>query len=422
MKKYPTNKLAENLPPPPKVPGQGRNAMARERGAGAGAGAGGEERGEDGGKERDMRARRRGQGWQGDARRHALALLSFFGISCLPIAPCFQWSGQQVRMLPPRQASPSMSLFSQPGLSRTIPFELPPLQKCTSAHRRRRRGIWPMHMAADPLHPWRQGQEEVFNPEEDVWTSDHTYVILEGREIRGPVSTRSEEERRKRSRPGPTRGRHRWMSKPSQMAGLEHETAGMPLYTLNLRYDLPVPEPGPGEVLVRVHTVAVNELDVYHMQFANSFREQDHAEGEAGSKEDRANSSSSGMAGRIPGTEFAGTIVELGGKCTRMKVGDEVWGSTNPSSSWRPAGSGLEFPGGACAEYVVVKEAWVSHMPDCLDWVYTASAPVGEENDENAVVALNGLRELCLSSAIKSGKKVLIVDADSCVGCYAVQA
>ncbi|EKX31347.1 hypothetical protein GUITHDRAFT_149363 [Guillardia theta CCMP2712] len=276
-------------------------------------------------------------------------------------------------------------------------------------------------MASDPLNPWRQGQEEPFNPEEDVWSSDQVYVILEGREIRGPVATRSEGERRKRSRPGPTRGRHRWVSKPSQMAGLVHEGDGMPLYNLNLSYDLPVPDPGPAEVLVRVHTVAVNELDVYHMQFASSFQQQAPSEEQKGGGAMEESGGGGGNTagkgrGRIPGSEFAGTVVEVGEGCTRLKVGDEVWGSTNPALCWRAAGDNLEFAGGACAEYVAVKEEWVSHAPDCLDWLYIASAPV------DAVVALDGLRELCLNSVITKGKNVLIVDADSCIGCYAVQA
>ena len=70
--------------------------------------------------------------------------------------------------------------------------------------------------------------------------------------------------------------------------------------------DLPRPEPGPGQVLVRVHAVALNPIDLY------------------------IRSGLVAMPLAFPyviGCDLAGTVEQVGPGCTRFKVGDRVWGS-----------------------------------------------------------------------------------------------
>ena len=70
--------------------------------------------------------------------------------------------------------------------------------------------------------------------------------------------------------------------------------------------DLPRPEPGPGQVLVRVRATALNPIDLYIR---------------------------SGMVAmpmsfpHVIGADFAGTVEALGPGATRFQVGDRVWGS-----------------------------------------------------------------------------------------------
>ena len=70
--------------------------------------------------------------------------------------------------------------------------------------------------------------------------------------------------------------------------------------------DLPTPEPGPTEVLVKVGAVSVNPIDTYIRAGAVA------------------------MASRFPyiiGCDLAGTVVKVGTEVKRFAIGDRVWGS-----------------------------------------------------------------------------------------------
>jgi NADPH2:quinone reductase len=99
--------------------------------------------------------------------------------------------------------------------------------------------------------------------------------------------------------------------------------------------ELPRPEPGPGQVLVRVHAVALNPFDLY------------------------IRSGLVAMPMAFPyviGSDLAGTVEQLGTGCTRFRVGDRVWGS-NQGLLGRP---------GVAAEYAAVDEAWLYPTPTLL--------------------------------------------------------
>lgn len=65
----------------------------------------------------------------------------------------------------------------------------------------------------------------------------------------------------------------------------------------------------------------------------------------------------------ILGRDCTGTIVDIGGNVTRFETGDEVWLSV---PYWMT---------GTMAEYVVVKECYVSHKPERLNFFDAASLP-----------------------------------------------
>ena len=76
--------------------------------------------------------------------------------------------------------------------------------------------------------------------------------------------------------------------------------------------DVPMPEPGPGEVLVRVHATTVNRTDcggLWGKPFVYRFF--------VGLPRPRRTAT---------GTDFAGEVAEDGRDVTAFQVGDRVWG------------------------------------------------------------------------------------------------
>jgi NADPH2:quinone reductase len=96
--------------------------------------------------------------------------------------------------------------------------------------------------------------------------------------------------------------------------------------------ELPTPEPGAGEVLVRVGAAAVNPIDVY------------------------IRSGTVPMPLAFPyiiGCDLAGTVERVGPGTSRFKVGDRVWASNQ----------GLLGRQGVTAEYASVHEDWLYPAP-----------------------------------------------------------
>ncbi|MFI7667573.1 NADPH:quinone oxidoreductase family protein [Nocardia sp. NPDC049526] len=101
--------------------------------------------------------------------------------------------------------------------------------------------------------------------------------------------------------------------------------------------ELDDPQPGPGEVLIRVHAAAVNYPDV--LVIANRYQV-------------------SAPLPFTPGSEFAGVITALGPGVTGPPVGSPV--------------AGAAFTG-AFAEQIVVPAAGLRPIPDGLDMVHAAA-------------------------------------------------
>lgn len=148
--------------------------------------------------------------------------------------------------------------------------------------------------------------------------------------------------------------------------------------------DLPVPEAGPGEVLIRVRAAGVGEWDPFE-------REGGYAE-------------MLGIEPRFPyvlGSEGAGTVAALGEGVGRFEEGDRVYaaGFLNPK-------------GGFYAEYAAVDAGLVSRVPDRLPT---------EQAGAMAGVALTALRGLDDVFGVRPGESVAIFGAGGGVGHAAVQ-
>lgn len=143
--------------------------------------------------------------------------------------------------------------------------------------------------------------------------------------------------------------------------------------------EAPKPQPGAGEVLVRVIAASINPSDVKNVQ--GMMREQT-------------------TLPRIPGRDFAGIIEQGPGNC----VNQEVWGC---------GGGDLGFTqNGSHAEYLAVSEAAVSPKPKNLSFAQAAAAGLG------VVTAWSGLFD---RAGLKKGETLVVTGANGTVGSAAAQ-
>lgn len=145
--------------------------------------------------------------------------------------------------------------------------------------------------------------------------------------------------------------------------------------------ELPQPQPGPSQVLVKMGAVAVNPIDTYIR---------------------------SGMISaplRFPyiiGCDVAGTVEAVGSNVTRFRPGDRVWGSNQ----------GLLGRAGTFAEYDAIDEHWLYPTPD------------GQSDEQAAAGALTGITAhlgLFLHAGLKQGEIVFINGGTGGVGSAVIQ-
>ncbi|WP_185842475.1 NADP-dependent oxidoreductase [Streptomyces sp. WAC 06725] len=119
-----------------------------------------------------------------------------------------------------------------------------------------------------------------------------------------------------------------------------------------LRYDeVPVPEPGPGEVLVRVHAVGINPPDWYLRDGLSNIPPETRPKFELPV---------------IPGTDVSGVVEAVAADVEDFSVGDEVFGLLRFPS----------FDGRAYAEYVAAPASDLARKPAGIDHVHAAGAPM----------------------------------------------
>jgi len=147
---------------------------------------------------------------------------------------------------------------------------------------------------------------------------------------------------------------------------------------------LPVPEPGPDEVLLRIESAGVGVWDPYEREgeFAKMF----------------------GTKPSFPyvlGSDGAGTVAAVGAQVRRFKEGDHAYALAlvNPK-------------GGFYAEYAVVKADNVSPIPKKLSVEQAGAMP------SDALTGLRGLDEIL---KLKQGESLMVFGAGGGIGHLAVQ-
>jgi NADPH:quinone reductase-like Zn-dependent oxidoreductase len=142
---------------------------------------------------------------------------------------------------------------------------------------------------------------------------------------------------------------------------------------------IPCPDPGPGEVLVKVHAAGVGPWDAW------------------------IRAGKSALPQPLPltlGSDVCGTVAALGSGGSGLAVGVDVFGVTSP-----------QFLGGY-AEFAVASAGMLAKKPGSLSYAEAASVPVV------AVTAWQGLFDY---ARLEAGQTVVIHGAAGNVGAYAVQ-
>lgn len=167
--------------------------------------------------------------------------------------------------------------------------------------------------------------------------------------------------------------------------------------------DIPTPEPGPGQVLVRLKVAALNRLDIWVRN------------GWPGIKI---------AYPHIPGADGAGEIAALGAGITQRKVGERVVinsnlscgrceycraGQDNRCETWELLG---ETRNGTYAEYVTIPEANAYPLPDGFDERTAAAA---------GLVFHTAWHSLITRANLRPGESVLVVGASGGVNTAAIQ-
>ena len=143
--------------------------------------------------------------------------------------------------------------------------------------------------------------------------------------------------------------------------------------------DLPRPEPGAGELLVRVRAAGVGNWDALVREGKTLLHQ---------------------PLPVILGSELSGTVEAIGAEVSGFKTGEEVYGATNEQFT------------GAYSELVLASAAKMAKKPRALNFIEAASVPI---------VTITAWQMLFDYARVTAGQTVLIHGAAGNVGAYAVQ-
>lgn len=153
--------------------------------------------------------------------------------------------------------------------------------------------------------------------------------------------------------------------------------------TAQIRVDsVPRPDPGPGEVLIKVAAAGLDRATVHLLEGKPYL-----ARLALGIRRPRRSTL---------GQQVAGEVVAIGPNVTELAVGDRVFGTAN----------------GAFAEYAVAKAGTLAPTPDGVTDPEAATFGVSGLTAYQAVVEI---------ARVEPGQRVLILGASGAVGTYAVQ-
>ncbi len=145
-----------------------------------------------------------------------------------------------------------------------------------------------------------------------------------------------------------------------------------------VKVDLPMPTPGPHDVLVRICAIAINPVDTKVRAMQKTWQD----------------------PVKILGWDASGVITAVGENVLDFQIGDEVYYAGDLS---RP---------GCYAEYQCVDARIIAHKPKTLSFAEAASLPL------TALTAWEGLHDRMHVSA---GKSLLIIGGAGGVGSIAIQ-
>ncbi len=145
--------------------------------------------------------------------------------------------------------------------------------------------------------------------------------------------------------------------------------------------DLPIPEPGPGQALVRIRAVALNPFDLYI----------------------RAGTIKAPLTfPHVLACDFAGVVEKVGPGAARFEPGDRVWGSNQ----------GMLGRQGVAAEFAAIDDEWLHPTPALLP------------DPEAAAMAMVGITAhlgLFHRAGLKQGEFVYVPGGAGGVGSMVVQ-
>ncbi len=160
--------------------------------------------------------------------------------------------------------------------------------------------------------------------------------------------------------------------------------------------EVPMPQPGPGQVLIDVHAVSLNYRDLMMVKGLYNPRLEPH---------------------RIPCSDGAGTIAAIGEGVTRFAIGDRVagsffqqWHDGDPTPEKFKAALGGDVDG-MLAQQVLLHQDGVVKTPDYLSFEEAATLPCA---------ALTAWNALVHAGRVKTGDVVLIQGTGG-VSCFALQ-
>jgi NADPH2:quinone reductase len=145
------------------------------------------------------------------------------------------------------------------------------------------------------------------------------------------------------------------------------------------RREVPEPEPGPREVLIRVKATALNRADLAQRR---------------GGYPAQRTAGDSGLV--IGGLEAAGEIVGMGSEVVGCATGDRV----------------MAMCSGGYADYVTVDYRLALPVPQTLSWEEAATIPVAYMTEHDALIT---------NAQLQAGESVLVNAASSGVGVAALQ-
>ncbi len=176
---------------------------------------------------------------------------------------------------------------------------------------------------------------------------------------------------------------------------------------LAVRDDVPVPAPGPDDVLVRVRAAALNNTDVWTREGAY---------GLPGDPDARAGWRGAVAFPRIQGGDLAGHVVAVGAGVDPARIGDRVLVDPalydGPGDDAHPVGLlGSEADGGF-AEYAVVAAARAHDV---------RASPLTDEQLACLPVAYGTAAGMLARARVRDGETVLVTGASGGVGFALVQ-